>query len=157
MSSSPQVVVVASSFPEKASTKHAERSTRSGFPKFLPPLPVKSGSNIEAPITPISPLSARSEFSKDEYPRKDRDEQWPRRESPRGFGGSYPTERCTYLPVNVHRRTYLYNASPAARALTPTSSLYGFSIVKRVKDNPKEHTVHFGVKPSVNNVKTLLL
>jgi hypothetical protein len=89
MSSSPQVVVAASSSPEKASTKQAERSTRSGFPKFPPLSPVKLGSNIETPITPISPLSARSEFSKDETAKVGK--QKPSPASPKKYGTNTPS------------------------------------------------------------------
>ena len=43
----------------------------------------------------------------------------------------------------------LYNSSPAARAVWDGAdahllAVYGFSIVKIVKDNPKEKTIHFG-------------
>ena len=43
----------------------------------------------------------------------------------------------------------LYNNSPAARAVWEAAdahllSVYGFSIVEIVKDNPKEKTIHFG-------------
>jgi fatty acid synthase subunit alpha, fungi type len=43
----------------------------------------------------------------------------------------------------------LYNSSPAARAVWEGAdahllSVYGFSIVEIVKDNPKEKTIHFG-------------
>lgn len=43
----------------------------------------------------------------------------------------------------------LYNNSPAARAVWDAAdahllSVYGFSIVEIVKDNPKEKTIHFG-------------
>jgi len=43
----------------------------------------------------------------------------------------------------------LYNTSPAARAVWDGAdahllSVYGFSIVEIVKDNPKEKTIHFG-------------
>jgi fatty acid synthase subunit beta len=45
----------------------------------------------------------------------------------------------------------LYNSSPAARAFWEGAdahfTVYGFSIVKMVKDNPKEKTIHFcGIK-----------
>ena len=43
----------------------------------------------------------------------------------------------------------LYNSSPAARAVWDGAdahllSVYGFSIIEIVKDNPKEKTIHFG-------------
>ena len=43
----------------------------------------------------------------------------------------------------------LYNSSPAARAVWEGAdahllAVYGFSIIKIVKDNPKEKTIHFG-------------
>ncbi|KAF8632253.1 hypothetical protein AX15_002000 [Amanita polypyramis BW_CC] len=43
----------------------------------------------------------------------------------------------------------LYNSSPAARAVWDSAdahllSVYGFSIIEIVKDNPKEKTIHFG-------------
>ncbi|KAE9401662.1 hypothetical protein BT96DRAFT_991832 [Gymnopus androsaceus JB14] len=43
----------------------------------------------------------------------------------------------------------LYNTSPAARAVWDSAdehcrAVYGFSIVKNVKDNPKDKTIHFG-------------
>lgn len=43
----------------------------------------------------------------------------------------------------------LYNSSPAARAVwdgTHLLAIYGFSIIEIAKDNPKEKTIHFGVR-----------